>query len=245
MTERGVKQIFESSQPLRTNLKQEYHDMEAVKAIESIMKSTIESYVRQLLGQNLEMRWVSAYFPFTHPSWELEIYHNQKWIEVLGSGIVEHQLLLNAGHNDKIGWALGMGLERLAMLRYGIPDIRLFWTKDTGFLCQFENAKHSDNIIYKPISIHPQLIFDISFWLPPSFSWSQNDFHDIARNIGGDLIEQVKLIDEYTNEKTGKTSNCFRIVYRSYEKMLTKDEVNVIHKRIEKYLVENFNVEIR
>ena len=190
------------------------------------------------------MRWVSAYFPFTHPSWELEIYHNNDWIEILGSGIVEHKLLENAGINDNIGWALGIGLERLAMIRYQIPDIRLFWSNDSGFLSQFESASHSDKIVYKPISSHPQLIFDISFWLPQQVFWCCNDFYDLVRNIGGDLIEQVKVIDEYTT-KEGKKSHTYRIVYRSHERMLSKDEVNVIHKQIERYVTDEWKVAMR
>ena len=244
MTQRGVQQIFETNGSTRIDSKQENHTKQAVHVIEIEMKSTIESFVRQLMGKDIEMRWAPDYFPFTHPSWELEIYHNQRWVEILGSGIVEHKLLTNAGHYDKIGWALGMGLERLAMIRYQIPDVRLFWSTDSGFLCQFESAKHSDQITYKPISIHPQISFDISFWLPKQLDYCPNDFYDIVRNIGGDIIEQVKQLDVFTN-KDGITSNTYRIVYRSHERMLTKDEINIIHKKIESYVVDNWGVKIR
>ncbi|CAG2169496.1 unnamed protein product [Oppiella nova] len=241
---RGINHVFESHKLVRTDSKQENHCQEVVDIIESEMKTTIEAFVRNLLWEDIPMRWVSAYFPFTHPSWELEIYHNNDWIEILGSGIVEHKLLQNAGINDNIGWALGIGLERLAMIRYQIPDIRLFWTNDSGFLSQFESACHSDKIVYKPISSHPQLIFDISFWLPQQVFWCCNDFYDLVRNIGGDLIEQVKVIDEYTT-KEGKKSHTYRIVYRSHERMLSKDEVNVVHKQIERYVTDEWKVAMR
>lgn len=239
-----VSQLFESEPTERTEFKQECHTLEAVKINETIMKSKIEDFIRILLDQDIKMRWIPAYFPFTHPSWELEIFYNGNWIEILGSGIVEHRLLVNSGINDKVGWALGFGLERLAMIKYEIPDIRLFWSKDSGFLSQFENAKPTDKIIYKPISNFPQCINDISFWLPDNKVWSPNDFYDLVRSYGGDLVEQVKLIDEWKNKK-GKVSNCYRIVYRSHERVLTQDEVNLIHKEIGKAAVEKFGVEIR
>ena len=244
MSDKGVKEVFETNACPRTESKQEIYKTEAVNAVETELKTTIESFVRYLMGEDLPMRWVTAYFPFTHPSWELEIYYNNKWVEILGSGIIEHKLLVNAGNADKIGWAIGVGLERLAMIRYQIPDIRLFWSTDSGFLCQFESANHLNKIIYKPRANHPQLSFDISFWSPKAFSYCDNDFHDVVRNFGGDLIEQVKRIDDFTN-KEGNTSHTYRIVYRSHERMLTKNEVNVIHKNIESHVVNNWRVQIR
>lgn len=86
------------------------------------------------------------YFPFTHPSWELEVHFNGDWLEVLGCGITRHDILKSAGAPGTIGWAFGLGLERLAMLLYDIPDIRLFWSKDTGFLSQFKGKAPSDAI---------------------------------------------------------------------------------------------------
>ncbi len=83
------------------------------------------------------MRWVDTYFPFTCPSWELEIHFEGEWLEVLGCGVVEQAIVSNAGVENKLGWAFGLGLERLAMVLFGIPDIRLFWSKDKRFLSQF------------------------------------------------------------------------------------------------------------
>ncbi|KAK4826369.1 hypothetical protein QYF61_007983, partial [Mycteria americana] len=127
-----------------------------------------------------------------------------------------------AGAQDKIGWAFGLGLERLAMILYDIPDIRLFWSEDERFLKQFivphiwqkikfqmslvawteVKQKHVYAVLMEalPLSRYPPLINDISFWLP-SETYSQNDFYDLARTIGGDLIEKVVLVDEFTHPK--------------------------------------------
>lgn len=72
----------------------------------------------------VKTRWVPAYFPFTHPSWELEVFMEGTWMELLGCGIIEQRLLLDSGVIDRVGWAFGIGLERAAMRMYGIPDIR-------------------------------------------------------------------------------------------------------------------------
>jgi len=83
------------------------------------------------------MRWLDSYFPFTHPSWELEIFFQDEWLEVLGCGVVEQQIVERAGTSNRVGWAFGLGLERLAMVLFGIPDIRLFWSTDERFIGQF------------------------------------------------------------------------------------------------------------
>jgi phenylalanyl-tRNA synthetase alpha chain len=81
---------------------------------------------------------VEAYFPFTTPSLELEIYFNDDWLEVLGCGVIQQPILEKCDMGDKHGWAFGLGLERLAMVLFDIPDIRLFWTDDKRFLKQFK-----------------------------------------------------------------------------------------------------------
>jgi phenylalanyl-tRNA synthetase beta subunit len=91
------------------------------------------------------------------------------------------------------------GLERLAMVLYGVPDIRLFWTRDTGFLSQFADLSPNDVVKYKPISNQPQLKMDLSFWLPTdhtdiSVENLRADIYDAIRAIGGDLVEQVGFL---------------------------------------------------
>lgn len=83
------------------------------------------------------MRWNNEYFPFTDPSFELEIFFDGKWVEVLGCGVIHQNVLDRSGRSIQRGWAAGLGLERFAMRLFKIPDVRLFWSKDPRFLDQF------------------------------------------------------------------------------------------------------------
>lgn len=90
---------------------------------------------------------------------------------------------------NEIGWAFGLGLERIAMILYQIPDIRLFWSEDPRFLEQFKPGKIST---YKQYSKYPGSTRDISFWRPEGFH--SNDFCDLVRVVAGDLAEEVTLV---------------------------------------------------
>ncbi|XP_017482405.1 PREDICTED: probable phenylalanine--tRNA ligase, mitochondrial [Rhagoletis zephyria] len=229
--------------------KQACHTLEAVKLMEHEMKDVLLGLARDLFGTQLEYRWVDTYFPFTQPSWELEILYNGKWLEVLGCGIVRHEILHRSGAHNNIGYAFGLGLERLAMVLFDIPDIRLFWSNDSGFLKQFNEENLYKLTKYKPVSVYPQCKNDLSFWLPSGVEvdagFASNDFYDLVRSVAGDVVEQISLVDRFKSPKTGKSSVCFRIVYRHMERTLTQAEVNEIHKRIADACVEAFHVEIR
>ncbi|XP_033367984.1 phenylalanine--tRNA ligase, mitochondrial isoform X5 [Parus major] len=218
--------------------------MEAVRLVEFNLKQVLTKLMTHIFGDGLQVRWVDCYFPFTHPSFEMEINFQGEWMEVLGCGVMEQQLVNSAGAQDKIGWAFGLGLERLAMILYDIPDIRLFWSEDERFLKQFIGPHIWQKIKFQPLSRYPPLINDISFWLP-SETYSQNDFYDLVRTIGGDLIEKVVLLDEFAHPKTKKVSHCYRIVYRHPERTLTQDEVHRIHQAIEESAVRELGVEGR
>lgn len=97
--------------------------------IEDDLKRILTGLAVELFGA-VQMRWKEDYFPFTRPSFELEIFFNNDWLEVLGCGVIHDQVMANAGKADRLGWAFGLGLERLAMVLFDIPDIRLFWSKD-------------------------------------------------------------------------------------------------------------------
>ncbi|XP_077233847.1 phenylalanyl-tRNA synthetase class IIc family protein isoform X2 [Tasmannia lanceolata] len=188
------------------------------------LKKALEGLARHLFGA-VEMRWVDTYFPFTNPSFELEIYFQEKWLEVLGCGVTEEEILKRNGKMDNVAWAFGLGLERLAMVLFDIPDIRLFWSTDQRFTSQFSEGQLG--VKFKPFSKFPPCYKDMSFWISDSFT--ENNLCEVVRGIAGDLVEEVRLIDNFTNKK-GMTSHCYRIAYRSMERSLTDDEINQLQK---------------
>lgn len=84
---------------VRTNEKQELYKLEASKLTERELKNTLEGLTKKLFGKDINFKWVDAYFPFTHPSWELEIEVAGSWMEVLGCGVMEHKLLKHGKKN--------------------------------------------------------------------------------------------------------------------------------------------------
>lgn len=161
---------------------------------------------------------------------------------------MRNEILTKAGIHNSIGYAFGLGLERLAMIIYNIPDIRLFWSQDSGFLNQFNEDEMNKNFKYKPISQYPQCSNDLSFWLPSELTFETfalNDVYDVVRSVGGDIVEQVSLLDKFTHPKTGKRSLTFRVVYRHMERTLTQQEVNDVHAAISKELIDKYNIKIR
>ncbi|KAL1901376.1 phenylalanyl-tRNA synthetase alpha subunit, mitochondrial [Sporothrix stenoceras] len=204
----------------------------------------------------LRMRWVEAIFPFTSPSWELEVYYEGDWLEVLGSGISKQSILDNAGVPSQMAWAFGIGLDRIAMLLFQITDIRLFWSKDERFLSQFLGVSADLDKLrpFVPFSKYPECYKDVSFWVPNATESTEsaaaaglhnNDVMEVIRNIAGDVAEDVKLIDDFTHPKTKRQSLCYRINYRSLERTLTNVETNKLHNEVTDALAQRLGVEIR
>ena len=116
------------------------------------LKGTLEIFVKKLIGKNCELRFRPSYFPFTEPSYEVDVScfkcggkgcslcKQTGWIEVLGAGIVHPNVLKMNGYDPEKfgGFAFGTGLDRLAMFKYGIPDMRYLYTNDIRFLSQFD-----------------------------------------------------------------------------------------------------------
>ena len=119
------------------------------------LKGTLEVFVRKLIGKNSELRFRPSYFPFTEPSYEVDVTcfkcggkgcnlcKQTGWIEVLGAGIVHPNVLKNCGYdpNSWTGFAFGFGAERLAMLKYGINDIRTFYQTDLREVSPFDKRE--------------------------------------------------------------------------------------------------------
>lgn len=103
-------------------------------------KFVIETFLKQFFSpQKVEFRFRPSYFPFTEPSLEVDIKIKGKWLEIMGAGMVHRNVFdaVRYNHNQVQGFAFGMGLDRLAMIKYNIPDIRLFYSGDLRFVRQF------------------------------------------------------------------------------------------------------------
>ncbi len=193
------------------------------------LKNALSVIVKSIFGEGVKFRFNKDTFPYTDPSLEVEIDVNGKWLELLGGGMPKLTVLKNFGVEGYNGWAFGFGLERLAIAKMEIPDIRLFWSQDPRVKEQLKNLDNK----YKEVSKYPAVERDISFIISKDISL--NNYYELVQDVAENLIEEVKLVDEYENaEKFGadKKSYTFRIIYRSLERTLTNEEVNVIHDLI-------------
>ncbi|KAK3344147.1 phenylalanyl-tRNA synthetase mitochondrial precursor [Lasiosphaeria hispida] len=259
----------------RNPLQTDHHSAAEAEAIAAHLKRSLELMVVEVFSraqaaarlqdpdfvdEPLRVRWVEAYFPFTSPSWELEVYYAGDWLEVLGCGVSKQELHINAGAPSQLGWAFGIGLDRIAMLLFQIPDIRLFWSSDARFLDQFAGVSGdlSKLKLFVPFSRHPSCYKDVSFWLPSTSSaaggndmavrgqnFHENDVMEIIREVAGDTVEDVTLADQYSHPTTGRKSMCYRISYRSLERTLTNKETNDMHLRVKALLAARLGVMIR
>ena len=105
------------------------------------LKGILYDFLLNFFEEDLEIRFRPSFFPFTEPSAEVDVKgKNGKWLEVLGCGMVHPQVLISAGVDPEVysGFAFGLGVERFAMLRYGVNDLRAFFENDVRFLKQFK-----------------------------------------------------------------------------------------------------------
>lgn len=140
----------------------EFHQIEGLVVDESIsmsdLKGTLSLFAKKMFGEEREIRFRPSHFPFTEPSIEVDvtcascggkgcnICKNTGWIEILGAGMVHPNVLNMCGYdsNKYTGFAFGIGPERIAMLKYGITDIRNFYTNDLRFLNEFDRIEKEE-----------------------------------------------------------------------------------------------------
>ena len=106
------------------------------------LKETLYYFAKEMFGKETKVRFRPSYFPFTEPSAEMDISWKNGWLEILGAGLVDPNVLKNCNIDPEkySGFAFGMGIERIAMIKYGIDDLRLFSENDKRFLNQFKGA---------------------------------------------------------------------------------------------------------
>src|SRR3990167_5772089 len=209
----------------------------------SDLQDVLVKIVRAIFGKDIKYRFNEDAFPFTDPSIEVEVEVNGKWVEVVGSGVVRGAVLKNLGVDPEKynGWAFGFGLERLAIISMELPDIRLLWSTDPRVKKQLRLGNK-----FKEVSKFPPITRDISFVVKNNFV--PNNYFDLIRDLGGDLVEEVTLLDKYENaEKFGKDkiSYTYRIIYRSSDRTLTGEEVDAIQKKIYDETAKQFWAELR
>ncbi len=207
------------------------------------LKEVLVEIARVIFGKDIKYRFNTDEFPYTDPSIEMEVQISKRWIEVLGAGVVRNVVLKNLGVNPKEynGWAFGFGLERLAIISMDLPDIRLLWSQDERVKRQLKLGNK-----YKAVSKFPPITRDISFIIDKNFI--PNNYFDLIRDLGGDLVEEVRLLDKYSNSKKfgpDKLSYTYRIIYRSNNRTLLSDEVDKIQKKIYGETAKQFNAKIR
>ncbi|MBI2065248.1 MAG: hypothetical protein HYT62_04305 [Candidatus Yanofskybacteria bacterium] len=207
------------------------------------LQEALLGFARAIFGADIKVRFNEDKFPYTDPSLEMEMEKDGQWLEVGGAGVVKGSVLEKFGVDSSKwnGWAFGPGIERFAMVSMGLPDIRLLWSQDERVKKQLKLGNQ-----YKEVSKFPPITRDISFVVDKSFV--PNDYFDLIRDLGGDLVEQVELLDKYENEdKFGKDkiSYTYRIVYRSNERTLIIGEIDPIQKKIYGETARQFGAELR
>lgn len=228
-----------------------FHQMDgwylAPKDQEEITKETLSKVLVQIaqaiFGTDIKYRINDDKFPYTDPSLEMEIEVDGKWVEVLGSGVVKGSVLDKLGVDSSKwnGWAFGFGLERLAIISMTLPDIRLLWSQDERVIKQLKLGQK-----FAEVSKYPPITRDISFIVDKSFI--VNDYFDLIRDIAGDMIEEVALLDKYENaEKFGpdKVSYTYRVIYRLPDRTLKAEEVDPLQNRLYEQTKSLYKAELR
>ena len=205
------------------------------------LKRVLSEIVETIFGRDTEYRFLDDTFPYTDPSTQIEVNLNGEWVEILGAGMIKSSVLSKMGVEGYNGWAFGFGLERLAILSMKLPDIRLLWSDDERVKKQLVLGKE-----YNQVSKYPPIVRDISFIVANDFV--PNNYFDVVRDIAGDLVEEVSLIDRYVNDEkfgVGMLSYAYRITYRSIERTLASGEIDLLHKRLEEVTRDTFSASVR
>ncbi len=247
-----------------------FHQIDGLRIVEKqkeridqeTLKNVLKNVIHSLFWDNIQYRFNKDTFPYTQESLEVEVMFDWKWLEVLWAWIVHPSVMekLWLDWEKYNWWAFGFWIERLAMALKKIPDIRLFWSTDERVTSQWGNFD-----AYKEVSNFPPVFKDISFLVPKTKfikddeesnkSWSfelknEADLFDVSwiiRDIAWDLIEEVKIVDIFENDKKfwDRKSTSIRITFRSLERTLTNDEINKLYFTIRSKIENELNYKLR
>ncbi len=217
---------------------------------EDDLKNALAEIAKSVFGEAVVIRFNLDTFPYTDPSLEVEM--NVKgtaaegpakgeWLELLGGGMPRGSVLKKMGIEGYHGWAFGFGLERLAIASMALPDIRLLWSNDARVKKQLVLGQP-----FREVSKYPPVVRDISFVVDDTFI--PNNYFDLVRDIAGDLVEEVSLLDRYENAEKfgeGKVSYAYRVTYRAIDRTLTNEEVDTLHLKLEQATSETYQATVR
>ncbi|NWX18260.1 FDXA1 protein, partial [Aegotheles bennettii] len=135
-----------------------------------------------------------------------------------------------------------LNLDLLTMLICGIADWRMLWTSDTRFLCQFSRELR----LFKIFSLYPPSYeHDVSFWLPDGEQFNEVTFHTIARQVSGETVVSIQLIDSFQQPETGRKSLCYRLTFQSCDRALSRQEVAEMQLLFRKEINQCLGVTLR
>ena len=189
-----------------------------------------------------KLRIVDMPHPYTNSGVEVNLTYKDKDIEILETGLIKEQILENASLNSDIysGWAMGMGLDRLVMIKKGIPDIRYLRSDNPQIKAQMYDLDR-----YEEVSDQPSIKRDMSYCVPDDYV--EEDINEDIRNALGEqvaVLESIKVVEEIkyedlekvAKERLGCSKNqknvLVRITLRHLDKTLTKDEANKIYSEV-------------
>ncbi|KFP26686.1 Ferredoxin-fold anticodon-binding domain-containing protein 1, partial [Colius striatus] len=173
------------------------------------------------------------------------------WMEMDASGACEKGScvgIIRTHHYELVSGELtvvfvSLNLDLLAMLICGISDWRMLWTSDTRFLRQFPRGKLR---LFKSFSLYPpSYVHDVSFWLPDGEQFEEVAFHTIARQVSGEMVVSIQLIDSFQQAETGRKSLCYRLTFQSCDKALSCKEVAEMQLLFRKEINQLLHVTLR
>lgn len=252
--------ITDSSPSLHPNHQSTKHELLVVTTSSSTpsfnLSSLISSAMTSVINtDNTHWSEVSSLTPLLHSCSELLHTSAVGVFQLAQVGTVSAELLstscASTSHNHTLAQAhyCVVSLDAVAMLRYGITDPRLFWSRDARFAAQFKDQQHSQHVTaYQPFLIYPPTYtHDISFWVETdSLSFKEQLLCGIVRRVAGDSVISLTCVDVYRpDEKGGRIGYCYRLVYRPYDTALGHSEAATLQLKVREEVNKHPNITLR
>ncbi len=215
---------------------QVFHQIDGLRIVEKAkhiitkddLKNVLIENVKALFWNEITYQIRDDHFPYTENSMEIDVLYNGQWLEILGSGTVHPNVLQSLWLDpEKYNWrAFGIWVERIAMPVKNIPDIRIFWSEDSRITTQRGTLEKQ----YEEVSKFPASSRDFSIIIPNSYD--EREITELMRDNWQELIEKIEKTSEWDGQ--GKfwpdhKSVSYRITFRSIDRTLTNDEVNLMY----------------